>query len=142
MSDTDACWEGGGTQVSCGAVLLPAGDMFNPEDKDAGEEPDWLASEREQFAEFRDKNKDGKMDREETLDWILPSGYDNAEAEAKHLVHEADADEVSTGLTNHSRAHGHTPPIAASCLRVCLRRTGSSPSRRSSTSTTCSWAVR
>ena len=58
------------------------------------EEPDWVASEREQFAEFRDKNKDGKMDREETMDWILPSDYDHAEAEAKHLVYESDTNKV------------------------------------------------
>ncbi|XP_028254580.1 calumenin-A-like isoform X2 [Parambassis ranga] len=64
------------------------GDMYNSEDD--GEEPEWVAVERQQFAEFRDKNNDGKMDKEETLDWILPSDYDHAEAEAKHLVHESD----------------------------------------------------
>ncbi|CAL8242423.1 unnamed protein product [Merluccius merluccius] len=64
------------------------GDMYTHDAE--MEEPDWVASEREQFAEFRDKNKDGKMDREETMDWILPSDYDHAEAEAKHLVYESD----------------------------------------------------
>ncbi|KAM9845904.1 calumenin-A isoform 1-T2 [Aulostomus maculatus] len=64
------------------------GDMFTAEDGE--DEPDWVASERQQFAEFRDKNKDGKMDKEETLDWILPSDYDHAVAEAKHLLHESD----------------------------------------------------
>lgn len=73
--------------------MLFVGDMYTPED--GQEEPDWVKSEREQFAEFRDKNNDGKMDNEETLDWILPEDYDHAEAEAKHLVHEADADKVS-----------------------------------------------
>lgn len=58
------------------------------------EEPEWVATERQQFFEFRDKNHDGKMDKEETLDWILPSDYDHAEAEAKHLLHESDADQV------------------------------------------------
>lgn len=66
------------------------GDMYSPENGE--EEPDWVKSEREQFAEFRDKNNDGKMDRQETLDWILPEDYDHAEAEAKHLLHEADVD--------------------------------------------------
>ncbi|KAM3587512.1 uncharacterized protein V6R79_007434 [Siganus canaliculatus] len=65
------------------------GDMFTSEDNK--EEPEWVVTERQQFAEFRDKNNDGKMDKEETLDWILPSDYDHAEAEAKHLLHEADA---------------------------------------------------
>ncbi|XP_059181972.1 calumenin-A-like [Centropristis striata] len=67
------------------------GDMFTSEDGE--EEPEWVASERQQFAEFRDKNNDGKMDKEETLDWILPSDYDHAEAEAKHLLHESDSNQ-------------------------------------------------
>lgn len=66
------------------------GDMYN-QDGD-GSEPDWVKTERQQFTEFRDKNKDGKMDKEETRDWILPNDYDHAEAEAKHLVYESDAD--------------------------------------------------
>lgn len=61
---------------------------------EGGEEPDWVRGERQQFFEFRDKNHDGKMDKEETMDWILPSDYDHAEAEAKHLLHESDANQV------------------------------------------------
>ncbi|XP_033471000.1 calumenin-A [Epinephelus lanceolatus] len=68
------------------------GDMYAAEEED-DEEPEWVATERQQFSEFRDKNKDGKMDKEETLDWILPSDYDHAEAEAKHLLHESDANQ-------------------------------------------------
>ncbi|XP_068611245.1 calumenin-A isoform X2 [Brachionichthys hirsutus] len=67
------------------------GDMYLSEDDE--DEPDWVTKERQQFAEFRDKNDDGKMDREETLDWILPPDYDHAAAEAQHLLHEADADQ-------------------------------------------------
>lgn len=70
-----------------------SGDMYNHEDE--MDEPEWVATEREQFSEFRDKNKDGKMDKEETMDWILPADYDHAEAEAKHLVYESDTDKVS-----------------------------------------------
>ncbi|KAM6895215.1 calumenin-A [Xenentodon cancila] len=66
------------------------GDMYHAEDDE--EEPEWVATERQQFTEFRDKNNDGKMDKEETLDWILPSDYDHAKAEAKHLLYESDAD--------------------------------------------------
>uniref|UniRef100_A0A3Q1HAY2 Reticulocalbin-3 n=2 Tax=Anabas testudineus TaxID=64144 RepID=A0A3Q1HAY2_ANATE len=64
------------------------GDMYTAEE--GKEEPEWVETERQQFSEFRDKNNDGKMDREETLDWILPSDYDHAEAESKHLLHESD----------------------------------------------------
>ncbi|KAJ8411163.1 hypothetical protein AAFF_G00171690 [Aldrovandia affinis] len=66
------------------------GDMYNHEGDP--QEPEWVKTEREQFVEFRDKNKDGKMDKEETMDWILPLDYDHAEAEAKHLVYESDSD--------------------------------------------------
>ncbi|XP_039617371.1 calumenin-A isoform X1 [Polypterus senegalus] len=66
------------------------GDMYS-HDGDP-QEPEWVKTEREQFVEFRDKNRDGKMDKEETKDWILPSDYDHAEAEAKHLVYESDKD--------------------------------------------------
>lgn len=75
------------------------GDMFTSEDHE--EEPEWVASERQQFSEFRDKNNDGKMDKEETLDWILPSDYDHAEAEAKHLLHEADVNKVFILIVPH-----------------------------------------
>ncbi|XP_028823287.1 calumenin-B [Denticeps clupeoides] len=67
------------------------GDMYNKEGDPA--EPEWVQTEREQFTEFRDKNKDGRMDQQETRDWILPSDYDHAEAEAKHLLYESDADQ-------------------------------------------------
>ncbi|XP_069001559.1 calumenin-A [Embiotoca jacksoni] len=65
------------------------GDMYTSEGEE--DEPEWVATERQQFSEFRDKNQDGKMDKDETLDWILPSDYDHAEAEAKHLLHESDS---------------------------------------------------
>ncbi|KAM8821499.1 calumenin isoform 1-T1 [Eudromia elegans] len=66
------------------------GDMYS-QDGDT-EEPEWVKTEREQFVEFRDKNRDGRMDQEETKDWILPTDYDHAEAEARHLVYESDQD--------------------------------------------------
>ncbi|KAJ1177665.1 hypothetical protein NDU88_002917 [Pleurodeles waltl] len=65
-------------------------DMFAHEE--GGPEPDWVASEREQFSDFRDLNKDGKMDKDEIRHWILPQDYDHAQAEARHLVNESDQD--------------------------------------------------
>lgn len=64
------------------------GDMYSHDGN--ADEPEWVKTEREQFVEFRDKNRDGRMDKEETKDWILPSDYDHAEAEARHLVYESD----------------------------------------------------
>ncbi|XP_041093467.1 reticulocalbin-1-like [Polyodon spathula] len=64
------------------------GDMYTAE---AGEaEPDWLKTEREQFREFRDINKDGKLDSNEVSKWILPGDVDHTETEAKHLIYESD----------------------------------------------------
>lgn len=62
---------------------------------DEPDEPEWVQNERTQFQNYRDKNKDGRMDRSEVRDWILPPDYDHAEAEAKHLVFESDANRVS-----------------------------------------------
>ena len=47
------------------SLFLPnLGDLYPENDKDKDtEEPDWVKTEREHFTEFRDKNKDGKMDR-------------------------------------------------------------------------------
>ncbi|GCC34392.1 hypothetical protein chiPu_0012865 [Chiloscyllium punctatum] len=53
-------------------------------------EPEWVKTEREQFSDFRDINKDGKMDKSEIKHWILPEDYDHAQAEARHLVYESD----------------------------------------------------
>ena len=58
------------------------------------EEPDWLKTEREQFQNFRDKNKNGVMDRDEVRDWIMPDDYDHVKAETTHLFQEADTDGV------------------------------------------------
>lgn len=62
--------------------------------EDGGPEPDWLKTERDQFSDFRDLNKDGKMDRDEIRQWIMPQDYDHAQAEARHLVYESDQDKV------------------------------------------------
>ncbi|ESO97522.1 hypothetical protein LOTGIDRAFT_103470 [Lottia gigantea] len=67
------------------------GDML-PDHKIGDPEPDWVASERKQFHDFRDKNKDGKMDPKEVMDWIIPADYDHSAAESKHLIYESDVD--------------------------------------------------
>jgi Ca2+-binding EF-hand superfamily protein len=74
------------------------GDMYRPDDYPElnGKEPDWVESEREMFREQRDKNKDGKLDTEEMKEWIMPTGFDHADAEAKHLLHMADDNKDGT----------------------------------------------
>lgn len=66
------------------------GDMFSPEEGEA--EPGWITTEKQQFMEFRDVNKDGVLDASEIAQWILPGEMDHAENEAKHLIHETDTD--------------------------------------------------
>ena len=76
-------------------TLNCVGDMYSPEDHEDGvEEPEWVKTEREQFSQYRDENKDGKMDKEEVKRWILPDNYNHAEAEAKHLMYETDSNKV------------------------------------------------
>ncbi|XP_066926347.1 calumenin-like [Clytia hemisphaerica] len=67
------------------------GDLY-PESERSGEEPEWVTNEKKQFNEFRDKNHDGKMDKDEIRDWILPEDYDHVSSEAKHLLMESDVD--------------------------------------------------
>lgn len=56
------------------------------------EEPEWVKNEREQFSSYRDKDNDGFMDADEVKNWIIPEDFDHAEAEARHLIYEADSD--------------------------------------------------
>ncbi|XP_075696347.1 reticulocalbin-3 isoform X1 [Rhinoderma darwinii] len=65
-------------------------DMYTPEADEP--EPDWVKTERQQFKDHRDLNKDGKMDRSEISHWIHPQDYDHADLEAKHLLYESDKD--------------------------------------------------
>ncbi|CAM4618675.1 reticulocalbin-3 isoform X1 [Lepidochelys kempii] len=66
------------------------GDMYTPE---SGEpEPEWVQGERQQFLDFRDLDRDGRLDRAEIGHWILPQDYDHPEVEAKHLLFESDKD--------------------------------------------------
>ncbi|KAK7098369.1 hypothetical protein V1264_002683 [Littorina saxatilis] len=69
-------------------------DDEDDEEKNEHGEPDWVASERDQFKQFRDKNQDGKLDKEEIKEWIIPEDYDHSSAEAKHLISSSDNDKV------------------------------------------------
>lgn len=66
------------------------GDMYRGEEGEV--EPAWVSNERDQFREFRDKDGDGYLDQEEVKGWIIPADYNHSEAEAKHLIYEADSD--------------------------------------------------
>lgn len=67
------------------------GDIYKSSDS-IDDEPEWVSNEREVFTQYRDLDKDGYLNRDEVREWITPKNYDHAEAEAKHLVYEADKD--------------------------------------------------
>ncbi|KER21986.1 hypothetical protein T265_09816 [Opisthorchis viverrini] len=56
------------------------------------EEPDWIKDERKHFDDERDKDHDGKLDKEEVRAWIFPPGDDHVESEVSHLLHSCDKD--------------------------------------------------
>lgn len=64
--------------------------MYKPQEGD--EEPDWVQNEKFQFNSYRDKNGNGVLDENEVKNWILPDDFDHADAEARHLIYEADHD--------------------------------------------------
>lgn len=67
-------------------------DLYSEE---AGEEePAWVETERQQFRDFRDLNKDGRLDGSEVGHWVLPPSQDQPLVEANHLLHESDTDKV------------------------------------------------
>lgn len=76
--------------------LLPdSADLYSAEPGE--EEPAWVRTEREQFRDFRDLNKDGRLDGSEVGHWVLPPAQDQPLVEANHLLHESDTDKVCRG---------------------------------------------
>ncbi|XP_012862132.1 reticulocalbin-3 [Echinops telfairi] len=65
-------------------------DLYSEEPGEG--EPAWVQTEREQFRDFRDLNKDGRLDASEVGHWVLPPSQDQPRVEAYHLLHESDAD--------------------------------------------------
>ena len=60
-------------------------------------DPEWVKSEKDQFQNQWDKDRDGRLNREELGKWFFPM-TDYAEDEAKHLIQEGDSNMVSRSL--------------------------------------------
>lgn len=83
-------------------IHLSLGDVYDEDDDEDDEheeaphdgEPDWVRNEREQFKSHRDKNFDGKLDKKEVKEWIIPEDVDHSEEEAKHLIRGSDLNKV------------------------------------------------
>lgn len=76
-------------------ALSLSADLYSAEPGE--EEPAWVQTERQQFQDFRDLNKDGRLDGSEVGYWVLPPSQDQPLVEANHLLHESDTDKVSLG---------------------------------------------
>jgi Ca2+-binding EF-hand superfamily protein len=70
------------------------GDMWDTTENNNTAEPDWVKVERENFKSYRDLDHDGRMNRKEVELWLMPTDYDNIQAETAHLFHEADQNQV------------------------------------------------
>lgn len=65
-------------------------EMYQKDEDSGDEEPQWVQAEREMFQKFRDKDNDGFLNLSEVKDWVVPSVFSQAEAEARHLIHQSD----------------------------------------------------
>lgn len=91
-------WSGGvraGTAPDVAPSPRTPADLYTQEPGE--EEPAWVQTEREQFRDFRDLNKDGRLDGSEVGHWVLPPAQDQPLVEANHLLHESDTDKVRRG---------------------------------------------
>lgn len=89
-------WDKAHPDLICPTVLPSlSADLYSEEPGE--EEPAWVQTERQQFHDFRDLNKDGRLDGSEVGYWVLPPSQDQPLVEANHLLHESDTDKVSPG---------------------------------------------
>ena len=69
-------------------------DMWDSTEYNNTVEPEWIQIERENFRAYRDLDHDGRMNRKEVELWLMPTDYDNIQAETLHLFREADKNQV------------------------------------------------
>ena len=65
-------------------------DEFLGQYSDDTEPPAWVKRQREDFHKQFDRNKDGKMDREEARTWVLPENVHDTHDETFHLMDGSD----------------------------------------------------
>lgn len=66
----------------------------NDEDDDDDEERGWSPEDEDEFRKQMDKDGDGKLNREEIYQWLVPEDFDHIVDESNHLFSEADDDNV------------------------------------------------
>ena len=66
-------------------IIIGTGDLYPENEKEEGkEEPEWIKTEREHFSDYRDRNKDGKMDR--VREWIVQPPLPTYSTESELIV--------------------------------------------------------
>ena len=100
-------------------------DIWGDEDEDDEDdehdgdgEPEWVRTERDQFANYRDKDGNGMLDKEEIKEWIIPEDYDHSTAEAAHLLRSSDDDGVSMHVVNCNFMVGRNLKNNAVCFLI------------------------
>lgn len=66
------------------------GDLWPEEEKENGDEPNWVKEEKENFQVHLDKDNDESLNSEEVYQWIFPEEFNYVEAEVNHLIVESD----------------------------------------------------
>ncbi|XP_063170131.1 reticulocalbin-2 [Candoia aspera] len=61
-------------------------------DPTAREDPEWIVVEKDRFRNDYDKDKDGKLNPNELLTWVVPNNEGIAQEETAHLLDEMDLD--------------------------------------------------
>lgn len=79
-----------------------------------------MQTEREQFRDFRDLNKDGRLDGSEVGHWVLPPAQDQPLVEANHLLHESDTDKVRCRCQPGTRSQERRPELPGPLLALRL----------------------
>lgn len=75
-----------------------ADDAVDDEGNDEDNYTALVAEEEKDFHELLDKDGDGRLNREEASEWVIPTDYDHSIEESRHLFGEADLDRVSCSL--------------------------------------------
>lgn len=75
---------------------------FNPERLPEDELPDWVGDEKAKFDYKLDSDHNGKLDREEIRQWLVPDDATLFDIEARHLFYNADKNKASSLCAIHT----------------------------------------
>ena len=74
-----------------------ADDLANEDDEDDDDDENevgWSPEDEKEFRDEIDKDGDGKLNREEIYQWLVPEDFDHIVDESDHIFKEADVNKV------------------------------------------------